>query len=71
MKKIGKEIAWIGLYIVVFILIQLVIQFAFAGGYLVYYKMPLANFVNDSFYHCLKPYNNICFLEERLGVALS
>lgn len=46
MKKIGKEIAWIGLYIVVFILIQLVIQFAFAGGYLVYYKMPLANLRN-------------------------
>ena len=32
MKKIGKEIAWIGLYIVVFLLIQVVIQFAFAGG---------------------------------------
>ena len=46
MNKIGKEIAWIGLYIVVFILIQLVIQFAFAGGYLVYYKMPLANLRN-------------------------
>ena len=46
MKKIGKEIAWIGLYIVVFILIQLVIQFAFAGGYLVYYKMSLANLRN-------------------------
>ena len=41
MKKIGKEIAWIGLYIVVFLLIQVVIQFAFAGGYLVYYKMPV------------------------------
>lgn len=29
-----------------FILIQVVIQFAFAGGYLVYYKMPLANLRN-------------------------
>jgi len=46
MNKIGKEIAWIGFYIVMFILIQVVIQFAFAGGYLVYYKMPLANLRN-------------------------
>ena len=37
MNKIGKEIAWIGFYIVVVFFIKVVFKFGFCGGYLLYY----------------------------------